>query len=81
MPKTLEQVSRDAAELQPAEQLKLARLLIDLSGDDPGDPSEVQAAWDVEIRRRLEELRSGKVQGIPLEEVNRRMQRHLVRED
>ena len=81
MPKTLDQVSQDAAELTPEDQLKLARLLIDLCEAKQDDAIEVQAAWDAEIQRRMEELRSGKVRGIPLEQVKRRMQRHLVRED
>jgi putative addiction module component (TIGR02574 family) len=81
MPKTLDEVSRDAAELEPADQLKLARLLIDLSETQYEDTNEVQAAWDAEIQRRLQDLRSGKVRGIPLDEVKRRMQSHLVRED
>jgi len=33
-----------------------------------GIEAELDAAWRVEARRRLEELDSGKVQGVPLEE-------------
>lgn len=33
----------------------------------------VQIAWDDEIKRRVEEIRSGKAKMIPLEEVRERM--------
>jgi putative addiction module component (TIGR02574 family) len=80
MAKTLEQVSNDAAELPGTEKLKLARLLIELS-EEPENSAEAEMEWDAEIRRRLQELRAGTVKAIPLDEVKRRMQRHLVRED
>jgi putative addiction module component (TIGR02574 family) len=32
---------------------------------------DVEAAWEKEIKRRLHELRSGKVKGIPLEKVKK----------
>lgn len=41
------------------------------------DPSEegVEAAWSEEIKRRVEEIQSGKVEMIPGEEVDRRLAR------
>ena len=74
MPKTLTEVTRDAAELPAPERLKLARILLDLSEATATPPDEMQAAWDKEIERRLHELRSGKVQGVPLDEVKRRIE-------
>ncbi len=74
MPKTLTEVTRDAAELPAPERLKLARILLDLSEVTATPPDEMQAAWDKEIERRLQELRSGKVQGVPLAEVKRRIE-------
>ena len=71
MPKTLTEITRDAAELPAADRLKLARILLDLSEARVEDPAGVQAAWDHEIERRLEELRSGKVKAVPLEQVKR----------
>jgi len=38
---------------------------------------DMQAAWDVEIKRRLDEIRSGKAKMIPAEEVRRRMTERL----
>jgi len=78
MPKTLTEVTRDAAELPAPERLKLARILLDLSEVTATPPDEMQAAWDKEIERRLQELRSGKVQGVPLAEVKRRIEGHFA---
>lgn len=74
MPKTLTQVTRDAAELSAAERLKLVRILLDLSEADTDSHEEVEAAWEREIQRRLQELESGKVKGVPLEEIKRRLE-------
>ena len=72
MPKTLHEATKDAAELPAPERFKLARILLDLSETNPEPAEEVQAAWDVEIARRLEELRTGTVRGVPLQEVKKR---------
>jgi putative addiction module component (TIGR02574 family) len=74
MSKTLTEVTKDAAELSVAEQLKLARILLELSEMDSAPQEEVQQAWESEIERRLHELRSGKIKGVPLEEVKKRME-------
>jgi putative addiction module component (TIGR02574 family) len=46
-------------------------LLAGLDGPEE-DPAEVRAAWVAEIRRRVEEIDSGKVVGIPIEDVFRK---------
>ncbi len=74
MSKTLTEVTRDAAELPVAEKLKLARILL-----NDWEPSEDQStvndeAWDAEINRRLEELRGGRVKGVPLSEVKKKIE-------
>lgn len=74
MQKTLTEVTRDAAELSASERLKLARILLDLSETSPELTDELQAAWDGEIARRLGELRTGTVQGVPLAEVKKRIE-------
>ena len=74
MPRTLTEVAREAAELPQAERLKLARILLDLSEIEIESGEEVQAAWDTEIDRRLRELKSGRVQGVPLEDVKRKFE-------
>ncbi len=78
MPKTLTEVTRDAADLPVGERLKLARILLDLSEVAVDDPDDVQNVWDQEIERRLEELRSGKVKGVPLEEVKAKIEARLA---
>jgi putative addiction module component (TIGR02574 family) len=40
---------------------------------DPEDPEVVRAAWKAELLRRVEEIMSGRVVGIPAGEVFRRM--------
>lgn len=77
MPKTLDQVARDAAELPHSDRLKLARLMLDLTEVEPVSPDLVQSEWDEEIQRRLKELRSGQVTGVPLEEVMKRIEARL----
>lgn len=74
MPKTLTELTRDAAGLPAPERLKLARILLDLSESDTAPAADVQAAWDQEIERRLLELRSGTVQGVPLDEVKKKIE-------
>lgn len=74
MPKTLSQVVQDAAELPASDRLKLARLILDLTELDMDSPEQVQTEWEEEIQKRLRELRSGQVTGVPLEEVKRRIE-------
>jgi putative addiction module component (TIGR02574 family) len=78
MPKTLAEVTCDAADLPAPERLKLARILLDLSEPATESPYDVQNAWDQEIERRLQELRSGKVKGVPLEEVKAKIEARLA---
>jgi putative addiction module component (TIGR02574 family) len=74
MPKTLTEVTRDAAELPASERLKLARILLDLSETNTEPAEELQAVWDDEIARRLRELRTGTAKGVPLAEVKKRIE-------
>lgn len=68
-----------ALSLSVEEQEALADSLIANLGEkmEPG----VAAAWDAEIKRRIEELDSGKVRTIPWEEVRRRNLAKLPRAD
>lgn len=71
MPRSIEEIEADALELPSSEREHLAhRLLASVDReDDADDPAEIEQAWNEEIRRRLEEHRSGDVPGIPAEEV------------
>jgi len=67
MPMTLQQIVSEARQL-PAEQMNelMDQLLADcFARPDP----EIAEAWRVETRRRVAEIQSGKVVGIPGEEV------------
>lgn len=61
----------------PPEQVGelVGRLTEDLHASDP----EIEAAWKIEVNRRIEEIQSGKVKGVPAEEVSARIQKILQR--
>jgi putative addiction module component (TIGR02574 family) len=61
--------------LSPSERAELACSLIE-SLDETEDGS-VQAAWHAEIVRRMEDLNSGKVKPVSLEETRRRLSSSL----
>ncbi|MBU6400830.1 MAG: addiction module protein [Verrucomicrobia bacterium] len=62
---TLDQIVEETRHWPPEKVGELVeRLTEDLHASDP----EIEAAWRTEITRRVEEIQSGKVQGIPLGE-------------
>ena len=63
---TLDQIEAAAAKLSVEEREELVRFLVDFDGE--ADP-DAEAAWDAEISRRLDEVRSGEVKCIPFDEV------------
>ena len=74
MAKTLTELAEQAAKLPGEEQLKLARILLELSDSDSAPAPGIQEAWDREIHRRLKELRTGKLKGVPLDETKKRIE-------
>lgn len=45
------------------DRLELAhQMLISADGEEPADPFAIDAAWEAEIRRRMDEIESGQVQ-------------------
>jgi putative addiction module component (TIGR02574 family) len=61
---TTDQIEQELLKLPVADRARLAeRLIASLDTD-----SEIEAAWMAEVRRRDEELQSGAVQGIPVED-------------
>lgn len=74
MTKTLIEVTRDAAALPERDRLKLARILLDLSEPSTLPSEDVETAWDDEIARRLRELRTGEIKGVPLAQVKQRIE-------
>lgn len=59
----LERLREESKQLPPEERILLGEEL--LAEDDP----ETGAAWDEEILRRVEEIKSGKVEMVPYETV------------
>jgi putative addiction module component (TIGR02574 family) len=71
MPLTLEQIVEEARHL-PADQL--VELVNRLTREFPA-VQEVEEAWKIETRRRVAEIESGQVQGIPGDAVSDRVRR------
>ena len=63
MSTAVEQLKTVLAGLTTEERSELARFLVD--SIDPGDSSDVEAAWEDELARRAEEIHSGTVSGKP----------------
>jgi putative addiction module component (TIGR02574 family) len=76
VPLTLEQIVAETRHWSPEKVGELVdRLTEDLHTSNP----EIEAAWQSEIARRVEEIQSGKVQGIPGEEVSARVRKIVGR--
>lgn len=65
-----EEVRATVLALDQEDKLRLLEELRDSVVDDPG---EIEAAWEKEIRKRLDEIDSGAVELIPIEEVFQRI--------
>lgn len=65
MPKPVEIVEAEAMKLSPSERADLAdKLWLSVHSKE-----EVDAAWETEIARRIEQLDSGEVESVPWEAV------------
>jgi putative addiction module component (TIGR02574 family) len=65
------QLAKQALALPEKDRARLAHLLIQ-SLEVPGEkvgPKEWARAWDIELKKRMEEIRSGKVKTIPAHQV------------
>ena len=71
MPKTFNEIFREAADLPEHDRATLAGLLIDSLEGEP-DP-DVEAAWAAEIKRRVAEVEAGTVKTVPWERVRQRL--------
>ena len=63
---------KKALALPPEARAALATSLFESLDEEPADTG-VEAAWSEEVKRRIEDIDSGKVQMIPYEEVRRRL--------
>jgi putative addiction module component (TIGR02574 family) len=71
MNRSAQQILEDARQLPPDEVDWLIETLLIKGNHEP--EAEIEAAWDGEIKRRLDEIDSGAVEMIPFEEVHARM--------
>ena len=69
------QLLKTALGLSAAERAELACSLIESL--EESDDESVQAAWDAEILRRMEDLNSGKIKLVSLAEARRRLSSSL----
>ena len=76
MTKKAQALLEQALTLAPTERLKLARQ-IEESVEGSGDALELSPEWCEEIDRRLDRVLSGKVKGIPADEVLASVRRGL----
>ncbi len=68
MSTSVEELAAKAQELSLEDRARLAENLLSSLQDEP--ESEVEAAWDREIERRVEEVRAGTARLIPAEDVH-----------
>ena len=71
MNRSAQEILEDARRMPPAEVNWLIESL--LQERDGGSEAEIEAAWDGEIKRRLDEIDSGTVELIPGEKVRAEM--------
>ena len=62
MSSNLDQLAAEAMRLSPRERVRLAQRLVSTLDDEV--ETDTEELWFAEANRRLEELRSGKVEGI-----------------
>jgi putative addiction module component (TIGR02574 family) len=76
MSRSAAEILEEARQLPPNEVNWLIESLL-LEGD--GAPqAEIEAAWDGEIKRRLDEIDSGAVEMVPLDDVLARMDKRIT---
>ena len=76
MPITLDQIIEETRHWSPE---KVGELVGRLTEDLRTGAPETEIAWQNEIARRLEEIQSGKVQGVPGDEVSARVRKIVGR--
>ncbi len=74
---TVEQIKSQLLTLTQTERADLAYFLLQSLDGEEESEEEVEVAWAAELSRRAEEIKSGKVAGIPAEEVHARLREKL----
>ncbi len=75
MTTALEQITQEALQLPRQQRLALAGFLLEL--DEASDDPQVEAAWEQELRTRIQAVDDGTAVGIPYAEAMREAQNHL----
>ena len=73
MPHSFEEVRQIAQQLPEDQRILLAHSLLDSIEVGEDEAAEIAAAWDGEIKRRLDEIDSGEVEMIPGDQVRGEM--------
>jgi putative addiction module component (TIGR02574 family) len=66
MTEAAERIKSELSQLPQADRAALAGFLLSTLEESDAD---AEAAWDVELARRLEDIREGRVEGIPADKV------------
>jgi len=70
MKATLEQVAEQALSLSSEDRAALTKILIQALDSEPRESQvEVDEAWQIEVEKRVDDILSGRVKGVPAEEV------------
>jgi putative addiction module component (TIGR02574 family) len=77
MSRSASEILEDARQLPPSEVNWLIENLLQ-EGNGGGTDAEIEATWDSEIKRRLDEIDSGAVKMIPLDDVIARMDAKIL---
>jgi putative addiction module component (TIGR02574 family) len=67
----LDKLTDEALDLPEDERAELAHALI-VRIEEPQE-GDVESAWDAEIKQRVDEIRSGEVEGIPAEDLRQEL--------
>lgn len=71
--KAIAELAKDALDLPPVQRLTLARILLDLSDDSQDFSPQVEADWETEICRRMEEVKAGRARSNGFDQVFARL--------
>ena len=74
---TIEQIAEEALALPSEARALLADRLVESL--DPSEDGHIQPLWAIEARHRRDDVRSGRVQTIPGEEVLERVRQAVIR--
>ena len=77
MSRNVAELTEEALQLPKPDQFKLARALLE-DMDFTADPA-IDKAWEDEIERRIESIRSGAAKGIPFAEALKEVDKRLAR--